>query len=201
MKEQWKNLKVEGGEDYLVSNQGNVKNKHGRVLKHFLSPDGKRRYALKINGKRRIFYASRLVALTWLPDAKRKLNQKFYVFHLDGVAGNDSLDNLKLMKRAEGLKMAHEKYRYDVEDYAEEIYNKFYVGQKPEQISEEIGIPVYQIKKWLSRNGCRYRKYGSQQYYDETFEKIRKLYWLGENKTAIARKLNIYRDLVEQALE
>ncbi|ALA07692.1 hypothetical protein BC01_108 [Bacillus phage BC01] len=94
--EQWQSLDgiVENGENYAVSNLGNVKHsRKGNILKFYTmpAPIGYYQVSLSCNGKTKKYLVHRLVALAFIPnpDNKREVN------HKDGNKLNNYIDNLE----------------------------------------------------------------------------------------------------------
>ena len=74
-KEVWKTIKLPKiKEDYYeVSSWGNVRTKSGKVLKPYPDKDGYLKYTLsRIDGKKRHFFAHRLVAIHFIPNPENK---------------------------------------------------------------------------------------------------------------------------------
>jgi hypothetical protein len=104
--EQWKAIADSNGE-YHISNHGRVKSHKGgkeRILKPGLSGRPGRYWAINIciNGKNKMHYIHRLVALTFLsnPDNKPQVN------HIDGNKLNNHIDNLEWVTASENLQHA-----------------------------------------------------------------------------------------------
>ena len=84
--------KIEGYDNYEVSNLGNVKNiKRQTLLTQSLDKDGYRKLALFQNKKYTHFRVHRLVALMWLPNPLNKP----VIDHIDGNKQNNNVNNLR----------------------------------------------------------------------------------------------------------
>jgi hypothetical protein len=104
MMEEWISLKgvVECGDNYEVSNYGNVRNV---ITKKLLKPRLKRGYlqvVLYLDGRRKNYNIHRLVALAFMPNKDRSLQ----VNHKDGNKQNNKLANLEWVTVSENLKHA-----------------------------------------------------------------------------------------------
>lgn len=123
MKEIWK--KIEGFDNYLISNYGNVKNKKtDRILKKTTSKYGYIQYCLRQNGKAFTKTEHRLVAQAFIPNPKNfpQIN------HKDENKKNNNVNNL---------------------EWCSNIYNSRY-GTRGKRISKNLSIvlkkPIKQIK-------------------------------------------------------
>ncbi|ARM65540.1 HNH endonuclease [Lactococcus phage R31] len=93
-------VKIEGFENYEVSNQGKVRNiKSGRVLKTSLNNNGYLRLFLCENNKRKHLYLHRIIATAFIdnPDEKPCVN------HIDENKLNNDLSNLEWCTVRENL--------------------------------------------------------------------------------------------------
>lgn len=87
-----KEKQIEGYSSYSISEDGVVKNKHGKVLKGSIGSKGEHQIVLMgDDGIRRTLIMSRLLALSFIPNP----NSKPCVKHKDGNKLNNSLDNLQ----------------------------------------------------------------------------------------------------------
>ncbi|ASJ80019.1 HNH endonuclease [Lactococcus phage PLgY-30] len=85
-------LKINGFENYAVSNLGRVVNiKSGRSLKPFIDKSGYLRHCLCENNKRKYVFLHRLIAIAFIDNPK----EKPCVNHIDEDKLNNSLDNLE----------------------------------------------------------------------------------------------------------
>ena len=91
MSEIWKNVPIEGYENYKVSNKGNIKNSKNILLKPRLKPSGNLEVTFSVNKKYRTIIISNLVAMTFIPNS----NEKKHVKHIDGNKENNNLENLE----------------------------------------------------------------------------------------------------------
>ena len=86
------------GTNYSVSFCGIIKNdKTGRILKQTEKKDGYLLATLSINGKRKLMYVHRLVAIAFVPNplGKREVN------HKDGNKSNNGVPNLEWVTSSE----------------------------------------------------------------------------------------------------
>ena len=87
---------VDGYDNYLVSNFGNVKNsKTNRILKPGTHPKGYKLVDLSKKGKSKTFTVHRLVAIAFLENADNKLK----VDHIDNNPSNNNIKNLRWATR------------------------------------------------------------------------------------------------------
>lgn len=98
MCEIWKEIKGYEG-IYWVSNKGVVKNKHGRILKTFITHGGYKCIGLHLNGKRKKKRVHRLVAKAFVI----KVNGKETVNHIDGNPVNNDFNNLEWVNTRENV--------------------------------------------------------------------------------------------------
>lgn len=101
--EQWK--KIEGFENYSVSNNGQVRNdKTGRILKTYKKPSG---YIQVQMGRKTVpKYIHRLVAQAFIPNASNKPQ----INHKNGNKGDNRADNLEWVTASENAFA----YGYDI---------------------------------------------------------------------------------------
>ena len=102
---------------YQVSNFGNVKNQHGKILKTYQINSGY--LCLKLHdatGKRSGHLVHRLVATAFLDNPKTEVN------HIDGNKHNNTLTNLEWCTRSENIRHAL--------DTGLTVYNKPTTGLK-----------------------------------------------------------------------
>ena len=89
---------VENGENYSVSNLGNVRNdKFSKILKHRILKNGYHQIGLYKSGKGKSYFIHKLVAFAFLenPDNKSQAD------HMDRDVNNNSLSNLRWCNRSE----------------------------------------------------------------------------------------------------
>ena len=87
--EQWKT--ITGYDNYEVSTEGNVRNvKTGRIITQH-DNGGYLKVNLHKNGKRKVFYIHRLVAIAFIPNPQNKPT----VNHIDENKHNNRVDNLE----------------------------------------------------------------------------------------------------------
>lgn len=96
MKE-WK--KVKGFERYSVSNEGEVMNPKGSIMKAFFAGSGYLQVALWRDGEKKKFYVHRLVAEAFVENSHgcKEIN------HKDGNKENNAASNLEWCTRTENL--------------------------------------------------------------------------------------------------
>jgi hypothetical protein len=85
-------VKIEGFENYEVSNLGKVRNiKSGRIIKPSLNKNGYLRHGLYENNKRKFLYLHRIIATAFIdnPGKKPQIN------HIDENKLNNDLSNLE----------------------------------------------------------------------------------------------------------
>ena len=85
-------VKIEGFENYEVSNLGKVRNiKSRRILKPSLNEDGYLRHCLSENNKKKYLFLHRILATAFIdnPDEKPQVN------HIDENKTNNDLSNLE----------------------------------------------------------------------------------------------------------
>ena len=85
---------------YQVSNFGNVKNQHGKILKTYQINSGYLCLKLHATGKRSSHLVHRLVATAFLDNPKPEVN------HIDGNKHNNTLTNLEWCTRSENTQHA-----------------------------------------------------------------------------------------------
>lgn len=123
MKEKWE--KIEGFDNYLISNYGNVKSiKNNIILKKSINKYGYIVYCLRKKNKGFVLYAHRLVAKTFISNP----NNLPQVNHKDENKLNNRVDNL---------------------EWCTNIYNSNY-GTRGKRIAKKLSIalkkPIKQIK-------------------------------------------------------
>ena len=95
MAEAWK--PIEGFENYIVSNLGNVKNNRGVLIKPREGTNGYKTICLYTCGKRSSKSIHRLVAETFLQPVRGKK----YVDHINRDKDNNKLKNLRFVNVSE----------------------------------------------------------------------------------------------------
>jgi len=164
MKEVWK--EIEGFENYLVSDQGNVMNKDsGRILKYRRHSGGYGRVTFMLNGKYVDKYVHRLVAEAFIPkDESRK-----QVNHIDGDKYNNKVENLEWCNSKENIRHAmrtglldnsgeNNKLSKLKEKDVREIKKGIAMGKTITQVARDYGVSISLIsmvnsgKRWASIN-------------------------------------------------
>lgn len=141
-KEIWK--KINGYENYDVSNFGNVRNnnfhrqKATKEIKKGIKPNGYIRVILSKDLKTKSFYVHRLVAESFI---ENKENKK-YVNHKDGNRSNNCVENLEWVTASENLLYAYRVLGYKKTnksiEKAKETRNKNY--KMSEETKRKIGV-------------------------------------------------------------
>jgi hypothetical protein len=89
--------KIEGYDNYLISNLGHVKNNLGRIKRSRIDPNGYKILTLSQDNKKKTFKLHRLLAITFLENPENKP----WVDHIDNNKLNNSLSNLRWASKAE----------------------------------------------------------------------------------------------------
>ena len=142
-------VKIEGFENYEVSNLGKVRNiKSGRILKPRLNKNGYLRHCLSENNKQKYLYLHRIIATAFIdnPDEKPCVN------HIDENKLNNDLSNLEWCTVRENnihgtrTKRAAEKHSIEVIqlDLNDNVLNEF---ESVAQAERETGIDASSISK------------------------------------------------------
>lgn len=145
MKE-WKSIK--GYERYSISNEGEVMNPQGEIMKPFFAGSGYLQVTLWDNSKRKKFYVHRLVAEAFIENicGCKEVN------HKDGNKENNSALNLEWCTRAENL--IHSCYTLQNHVKAVKCFDTGVVYSSIHEASRQTGI---------SRNGISMCCDGRQQ--------------------------------------
>ena len=99
MEEVWK--KIEGYEDYMVSNLGNVKNiKTEKILKPYLNNHNYLMITFTKDKISKVYLLHRLVAINFIANPENKGCVK----HKDGNINNNKVDNLEWFEYSERVK-------------------------------------------------------------------------------------------------
>lgn len=94
---------VKDYENYLIDTEGNVYNINtNKLLKGSIGEHGYKYYRLSKDGKKKMFYAHRLVAEAFLPNP----NNFTIVNHIDGNKLNNNISNLRLLSLSENVQAA-----------------------------------------------------------------------------------------------
>lgn len=103
--EEWKDVNIKGFENkYIVSNNGTVKIKNGKILNSTLDSKGYLKVSLWKNNKSTTAKVHRLVALAFIFNDDPLKNQ---VNHIDGNKLNNSIDNLEWVTCKENINHAY----------------------------------------------------------------------------------------------
>lgn len=98
--EQWKQIIIDGEKwNYEVSNCGNVRNSQGLVLKPRLTKNGYLQVGINKNGKRKVVYVHRLVAIAFIPNP----NELPEVNHMSEVKTDNSVENLEWISHVDNM--------------------------------------------------------------------------------------------------
>jgi YesN/AraC family two-component response regulator len=103
MEEVWKSLSgiVECGDNYEVSNLGNVRNIiTERIKRDFVKPNGYHAITLYLNKANKKYHVHRLVALAFIPNTENKTE----VNHINGNKSDNSISNLEWSTRLENVR-------------------------------------------------------------------------------------------------
>ena len=141
-KEIWK--KINGYENYDVSNFGNVRNnnfhrqKATKEIKKDIKPNGYIRVILSKDSKTKSFYVHRLVAESFIENKENKQ----YVNHKDGNRSNNCVENLEWVTASENLLytyrvLGYKKTNKSIEK-AKETRNRNY--KMSEETKRKIGV-------------------------------------------------------------
>lgn len=96
MEEYWKRLK--NYPNYEISNNGNVRNSRGHIMKQRITRRNYKEVGLRNGGaKQKFFLVHRLVAKYFLPS----IDGKAYVNHKDGDTHNNHVSNLEWVTQSE----------------------------------------------------------------------------------------------------
>lgn len=88
----WKQLVYDGLEtDYEVSDQGEIRNKKGKVMKQKICKNDYRAVSLRVENKYKYVLVHRAVAFAFLD----KIDGKNHINHKDGNKSNNRVDNLE----------------------------------------------------------------------------------------------------------
>lgn len=142
-------VKIDGFENYEVSNLGKVRNiKSGRILKPQLHRDGYLRYNLWKNNKQKNLFLHRIIATAFIDNPGKKP----YVNHIDENKLNNDLRNLEWCTARENnmhgtrTKRASEKHSQKVVqlDLNDNVLNVF---KSMRQAGQETGVFASNISK------------------------------------------------------
>lgn len=104
---------IEGFSNYEVSNFGNVRNKKtGRVLKPKKNNCGYLEVSLRKDGKKKMFYVHRLVAIDFIENPRNKKE----VNHINGIKTDNRVENLEWVTHQEN-QLHSFKYKLSSNDY------------------------------------------------------------------------------------
>lgn len=97
---QWKQVQ---GFNYYVSDEGNVKNSQGKVLKPYNNGNGYLKVTLYKNGKKHRLFVHRLVGFAFVNGYESGLT----IDHLDMNKQNNNASNLEWISLEENVKRMH----------------------------------------------------------------------------------------------
>lgn len=138
---------IQGFPMYRVSNFGNIRNKHGRLLRPQLNHNKYPRIGLYIDKNTfRHLFVHRLVAEHFIPNP----NNLPQVNHMDGIKTNNAVENLEWVTLSENMIHAYENGLSDqgethyrsalTNDQAKQIYDLAWSGHRPKDIAQKFGI-------------------------------------------------------------
>ena len=158
-------VKIEGFDNYEVSNLGRVRNiKSGRILKPQLRRDGYLRHCLYENNKQKNLLLHRIVATAFIdnPEGKPQVN------HIDENKLNNDLSNLEWCTVRENMihgtrtkRIAEKNFKKVIQlDLNDNVLNVF---ESMKQAERETGIDTSHISKCCngkakSAGGFKWRK-------------------------------------------
>ena len=162
-------VKIEGFENYEVSNLGKVRNiKSGRIIKPSLNKNGYLRIWLCENNKKKYLYLHRIIATAFIDNSE----EKPCVNHIDENKTNNDLSNLEWCTERENAihgtrtKRAAEKHFKKVIqlDLNENVLNEF---ESMKQAEQETGVFARNISsccsgKRKSAGGYKWMKKGER---------------------------------------
>jgi len=162
-------VKIEGFENYEVSNLGKVRNiKSGRIIKPSLNKNGYLRLWLYENNKKKYLYLHRIIATAFIDNSE----EKPCVNHIDENKTNNDLSNLEWCTERENMihgtrtKRAAEKHFKKVIqlDLNENVLNEF---ESMKQAEQETGVFARNISsccsgKRKSAGGYKWMKKGER---------------------------------------
>lgn len=94
--------------NYLISKSGDlfsIKNK--KFIKAIETGRGYKHFILFINGRRKAYFRHKLLAMTFIPNPQNKPE----IDHINGVPGDDRLENLRWVTRKENVNYWHKEQR------------------------------------------------------------------------------------------
>ena len=190
MTEEWRPVACSGGK-YQVSNLGQVKSPTGKILKHYLTPDGYHDVNLYVNSKEFQRKVHRLVAEAFLPEDYAPYPEK-EVNHKDGNKDNNCVDNLEMVTHQGNMDhywrdpvFAEQQKKYSA--YAkdamtarwenDEFRNKVQaIFDSPEykKAHSEAGKKVYEDPEMRKKAGERSKKmWSAEGFHDKQVEAIK----------------------------
>ena len=93
--------KIDGYDNYEVSNLGNVRNiDTGKILKHIDNNHGYLQVGLHKNGTKKFFRIHRLIALYFIPNPEKLP----FIDHIDRNRTNNSISNLRWISQSNNLR-------------------------------------------------------------------------------------------------
>ena len=126
-----------GYENYLIDEDGNVYNTiTDRQLKGSIGENGYKYYRLSKDGQKKMLYAHRLVAETFLPNP----DNLPVVNHIDGNKINNNIKNLEWVSQSDNVKHAH-----DNDLIAGRRAATYYTEDLPDEIWQKVGRTHYSV--------------------------------------------------------
>lgn len=232
MEEIWKSLNgvVEHGENYEVSNFGNVRSidrrvnsrsgtrlVKGKMLKFYTDKYGYLKIGLYQNQKSKMYSVHRLVALAFIPNPENKPQ----VNHDDGVKTNNYVTNLEWATSSEnqthaivtGLRKGvggEENYNAKLSDEKileiAELYKtrKYTLEELAEKFDSSLAVlsSIFSGKAWKHLNlNIDTKEYRKTIISDKIIIKVKELHSLGYSKRKIERESGVSRTTVTKILE
>lgn len=156
MKEVWK--KINGYNNYEVSNHGRIRNKKKNIMNQFYKDRGDATIGLSKNGKRKTHRVARIVAQTFLEEDKKRTE----VNHIDGNPRNNNVSNLEWVTPSENIRHAHKegliKTDKPVSLYCLDEKNSYFFTNQC-AASKWLGRSKNFINERIKRNDLRYKNY------------------------------------------
>ena len=211
-KERWRSLPITEG--YDVSNLGRIRTWRSRygisttkskLIKPEVTISNQNRYTITLaDGSRKRFYGARLVALTWIDQAKVESGD-YWVKHVDDTQ-NDAVDNLELLR-----KYQRRQYHYpnghkprgdynNIEDYTADIEQLHKQGLSRKEIAKKLNLMNYAVTDYMRKNQMFYHSKYTVNEYQELKGMAASMYKAGYKVSQIAKELDTSIYFVHQFL-